>query len=56
MEQGLDPTVVLPAAKRVTKYRLKWTCHDFVDTLLRYGLPQRILFILGWHSVAQVRV
>jgi hypothetical protein len=33
-----------------------WTYPDFVDTLLRCGLPQRILFVLGRRSVAQVRV
>jgi tetratricopeptide (TPR) repeat protein len=34
----------------------EWTYPDFVDTLLRCGLPQRILFVLGRRSVAQVRV
>jgi hypothetical protein len=33
-----------------------WTCPDFVDTLLCYGLAQRILFVLSRRSVAQVRV
>jgi integrase len=35
---------------------IDWTYPDFVDTLLRCGLPQRILFVLGRRSVAQVRV
>ena len=34
----------------------KWTCPDLVDTLLCYGLAQRILFVLSRRSVAQVRV
>jgi hypothetical protein len=33
-----------------------WTCSDFVDTLLCYRQPQRVLFALDRRSVAQVRV
>ncbi len=33
-----------------------WTCPDFVDALLCYGLAQRILFVLSRRGVAQVRV
>ena len=41
---------------RIEVQRYDWTCPDFVDTLLCYGLAQRILFVLSRCSVAQVRV
>jgi hypothetical protein len=40
----------------LTARGLYWTYPDFVDTLLRCGLPQRILFVLGRRSIVQVRV
>ena len=42
--------------KSVVAPLLDWTYPDFVDTLLRCGLPQRILFVLGRRSIVQVRV